>query len=231
MGVGDARHRDSSCRGAFFDLLGGPPICLVRLHPLEVADDHTTCVRKNVGNDQDSVPAKDGVRVRSCRTVCALHNDLRLDAVRIVRRDHTFHSAGQEHVDVKFEKVARLYFVGIPEASDGARRRDVSFQRWDIQAPSSMDRTVLVAHCHDPRSRFFESLSSHGLADMNDPTGSTGRIKPCSSDANHRDALSSCRPQSPVHRRRWRRATQIPQPPSAGGTTSSTESSRRTTDM
>ncbi|MCX6500983.1 MAG: hypothetical protein NT132_00945 [Microbacterium sp.] len=25
---------------------------------------------------------------------------------------------------------------------------------------------------------------------MNDPTGSTGRIKPCSSDANHRDALS-----------------------------------------
>lgn len=38
--------------------------------------------------------------------------------------------------------------------------------------------------------RFLESLLSHDLADMNDPTGSTGRIKPCSSDANHRDALS-----------------------------------------
>lgn len=38
--------------------------------------------------------------------------------------------------------------------------------------------------------RFLASLLSHSLADMNDPTGSTGRIKPCSSDANHRDALS-----------------------------------------
>lgn len=38
--------------------------------------------------------------------------------------------------------------------------------------------------------RFFESLWNHGLADMNDPTGSTGRIKPCSSDANHSTALS-----------------------------------------
>lgn len=38
--------------------------------------------------------------------------------------------------------------------------------------------------------RFLESLLSHSLSDMNDPTGSTGRIKPCSSDANRRDALS-----------------------------------------
>ncbi|WP_062464208.1 nucleotidyltransferase domain-containing protein [Demequina soli] len=41
--------------------------------------------------------------------------------------------------------------------------------------------------------RFLASLSSHDLADMNDPTGSSGRIKPCSSSATHRDALSKLR--------------------------------------
>lgn len=37
---------------------------------------------------------------------------------------------------------------------------------------------------------FFNSLKRNGLASMNDPTGSTGRINACSSDANLADALS-----------------------------------------
>jgi hypothetical protein len=41
--------------------------------------------------------------------------------------------------------------------------------------------------------RFFSGLLDHELADMNDPTGSTGRIKPCSSTANHSDATSKLR--------------------------------------
>jgi hypothetical protein len=36
----------------------------------------------------------------------------------------------------------------------------------------------------------LEELQDQGLAAMNDPTGSTGRIQPCSSDALKRDALS-----------------------------------------
>jgi hypothetical protein len=39
-------------------------------------------------------------------------------------------------------------------------------------------------------SYFFNSLQRSQLASMNDPTGSTGRINACSSDANLRDALS-----------------------------------------
>ena len=37
---------------------------------------------------------------------------------------------------------------------------------------------------------FLRRLQADNLAAMNDPTGSTGRINPCSSDANHRDAMS-----------------------------------------
>ncbi|MGS2809292.1 SMODS domain-containing nucleotidyltransferase [Nocardia sp. MW-W600-9] len=37
---------------------------------------------------------------------------------------------------------------------------------------------------------FLNSLERVGLADMNDPTGATGRIQACSSPANERDALS-----------------------------------------
>lgn len=37
---------------------------------------------------------------------------------------------------------------------------------------------------------YLNSLKSNGLAAMNDPTGSTGRIEPCSSAANKTDALS-----------------------------------------
>lgn len=36
----------------------------------------------------------------------------------------------------------------------------------------------------------LESLNSHALAGMNDPSGATGRITPCSSDAKRDDALS-----------------------------------------
>lgn len=39
-------------------------------------------------------------------------------------------------------------------------------------------------------SFFLNSLQRSGLAAMNDPTGNTGRIQPCSSDAKLRDALS-----------------------------------------
>jgi hypothetical protein len=39
-------------------------------------------------------------------------------------------------------------------------------------------------------SYFLNSLQRSGLAAMNDPTGKTGRIEACSSDANLRDALS-----------------------------------------
>lgn len=39
-------------------------------------------------------------------------------------------------------------------------------------------------------SLFFNSLVSHQLAGMNDPTGGAGRFDACSSDANRRDALS-----------------------------------------
>lgn len=37
---------------------------------------------------------------------------------------------------------------------------------------------------------FLEELQGVGLAAMNDPTGTTGRIEPCSSDALKRDAIS-----------------------------------------
>ncbi|MDQ0212896.1 SMODS domain-containing nucleotidyltransferase [Arthrobacter bambusae] len=37
---------------------------------------------------------------------------------------------------------------------------------------------------------FLNSLNRHLLADMNDPTGNTGRIKACSSEANYIDARS-----------------------------------------
>lgn len=37
---------------------------------------------------------------------------------------------------------------------------------------------------------FFNSLQRSGLADMNDPTGATGRIHACSSEANLQDAIS-----------------------------------------
>lgn len=42
-------------------------------------------------------------------------------------------------------------------------------------------------------SRFFNCLYSGGLAAMNDPTGGSGRIEPCSSPTNHADAYSKLR--------------------------------------
>lgn len=62
----------------------------------------------------------------------------------------------------------------------------------EMRAAQYMDSETCFVPDIDMK-RFLESLLSHDLSAMNDPTGSTGRIKPCSSAANHADALSKLR--------------------------------------
>lgn len=59
----------------------------------------------------------------------------------------------------------------------------------EMRAASYMASETGVVYAID-LYRFLQDLHSHGLADMNDPTGSTGRIKACSSAARKADALS-----------------------------------------
>lgn len=59
----------------------------------------------------------------------------------------------------------------------------------EMRAAAYMDTQTSVSWPYDV-SYFLNSLVNHQLAAMNDPTGSTGRIEPCSSDANKSDALS-----------------------------------------
>lgn len=59
----------------------------------------------------------------------------------------------------------------------------------EMRAAEYMDAQTSISWPYDI-SFFFNRLVSHQLAAMNDPTGSTGRIEPCSSDANKADALS-----------------------------------------
>lgn len=59
----------------------------------------------------------------------------------------------------------------------------------EMRAAQYMNSESSISYGIDLK-RLFESLLGNSLADMNDPTGSTGRIQPCSSDANYKDALS-----------------------------------------
>ncbi|MDN5274858.1 MAG: nucleotidyltransferase [Candidatus Saccharibacteria bacterium] len=59
----------------------------------------------------------------------------------------------------------------------------------EMRAAQYMNGESLIFYPIDLK-RLLTSLLNHSLADMNDPTGMTGRIRPCSSDANHREALS-----------------------------------------
>lgn len=59
----------------------------------------------------------------------------------------------------------------------------------EMRAAAYMKSEVAIVYAIDVH-KFLKELQSHGLADMNDPTGSSGRIKACSSQANKTDALS-----------------------------------------
>ena len=65
----------------------------------------------------------------------------------------------------------------------------------EMRAASYMAGESSISWPYDIKG-FLASLLAHELADMNDPTGRTGRISPCSSDAKHADALSKLRTAS-----------------------------------
>jgi hypothetical protein len=85
------------------------------------------------------------------------------------------------------KKLARLakawkYYRSVPISSFYLEMRAASYMAGESSIAWSADV-----------SRFFSSLYNGGLASMNDPTGNAGRIDPCSSPANHADALSKLR--------------------------------------
>ncbi len=69
--------------------------------------------------------------------------------------------------------------------------RDVPISSFylEMRAAKYISGQTTVVYAYD-LAFFLEELSDGGLAAMNDPTGSTGRIEPCSSDAKRTEALS-----------------------------------------
>ena len=59
----------------------------------------------------------------------------------------------------------------------------------EMRAAAYMGSQTSISWPHDV-AVFFRSLWTHQLAAMNDPTGNSGRIEPCSSAAKKTDALS-----------------------------------------
>ncbi|WP_156769319.1 nucleotidyltransferase [Nocardia sp. 852002-20019_SCH5090214] len=69
--------------------------------------------------------------------------------------------------------------------------RDVPISSFylEMRAAKYISGQTTVVYSYD-LAFFLEELNDCGLAAMNDPTGSTGRIEPCSSDAKKTEALS-----------------------------------------
>jgi hypothetical protein len=59
----------------------------------------------------------------------------------------------------------------------------------EMRAAAYIARQTSVVYAYDLYC-FLKELQDTEVAAMNDPTGATGRIQPCSSDASKRDALS-----------------------------------------
>ena len=74
-----------------------PEEALQILHPFEIADRHAAGVRQDVGYQQNPLARQHFVRMRSGRSVGRLANDLRLDLVRIIQRDHVFQRRGNQN--------------------------------------------------------------------------------------------------------------------------------------
>lgn len=62
----------------------------------------------------------------------------------------------------------------------------------EMRAAQYMDTQTSINWPYDVKI-FLHRLLGHELAAMNDPSGETGRIEPCSSEANKADALSKLR--------------------------------------
>src|SRR3954462_10340580 len=78
---------------ALVDLRLLPEVLLEALDPLEVRDDDAARIREHVRKDQHAVALENLVRLGSRGAVRPLDEDLRLDAVRVRRRDHLLEGA------------------------------------------------------------------------------------------------------------------------------------------
>ena len=82
-----------------------PEVLLEALDPLEVGDDHAAGVREHVREDEHAPVLEDLVGGGRRRAVRALADDLGLDLVRVVRRDHLLERARREHVALEQEQL------------------------------------------------------------------------------------------------------------------------------
>ena len=80
-------------------------------------------------------------------------------------------------------------FVRLIKAWKYYRSVPISSFYLEMRAASYIARQEKVIYAYD-LYYFLKELKNNGLADMNDPTGSTGRILACSSESNRTDALS-----------------------------------------
>ena len=95
------------------DLLLLPEVLLEALHPLEVRDDDPAGVGEHVGKNHDAAILEDLVGGRRRRAVRALDDELRLDPVGVLRRDHLLERAGREDVGVELEQLLVRDRVGV----------------------------------------------------------------------------------------------------------------------
>jgi hypothetical protein len=113
---------------------------------------------------------------------------------------------------------ARKYYRNVP----------ISSFYLEMRAASYMSGETYLVYAQD-LYRFLSGLQSHQLAAMNDPTGYTGRINPCSSDSSKQDALSKLDRAVSRAKMRWTHMTLVmKEMRSTGGTSCSTASSRPT---
>src|SRR5579871_134030 len=82
------------------DLVLFPEVLLEPLHPLEVGDDDTACVREHVGEDEHTVRLEDVVGGRRDGAVRALDEDARLHRVCVDLGHDLLERARREHVAV-----------------------------------------------------------------------------------------------------------------------------------
>src|SRR5262245_27359766 len=135
---------------AFVDGFEIPKITLAILNPLEVRNRDASGIGKNVWNDEDFLVKQDLVRLSRSRTVGALADNARLDAVSILVSNLVLCGSRKQDLTRLHQQVFAGNGFGIGETHDRFLFQDVSHELRDIDSKRVDDASVNVGNPNHP---------------------------------------------------------------------------------
>src|ERR1043166_120854 len=138
--------RDHLVFESFVHYILRPEIPHAVLHPLEVRHRHATCVRQNIGHNEDAFFVKYFIRAGRRRSISSLRQHLALQLVRVVRSDLVLRGRRYQHITRKLQQFLVIHKLDVLVSLKRPSGREILQRLRDIDSFWIVDTAVNVRY-------------------------------------------------------------------------------------